>query len=385
LLDVVITNNTFTHYRIAVGESGGDGVHLHSGGEGSLIQDVLIQGNSFSDINYPVELVADFGADNRVVGTRILDNSFASSDQAINLNMISNGTLTGNTIEDTVIAQNEIHQSAVAVMLIAGVFDATGNGILNTKILNNVITDNLDGDGFGIIKLFGGFIGADQNLIDGVQIRKNVFQRNKGAAVAAQGGNDNSNGNTIQDLEIVNNLVTDNSSDGGINLIAGINASDQNVLQNVRVVNNTIANNAGNAFFAMQEAGGTGNVLANLVIANTIFWNNGVDLTGVDPAQVFSSILQPVQFVGVNGNLDSDPEFADSLAGDFHLSPGSPAVDSGNSAEAPSDDLECRPRIAPPDRGAYEIGAAVPNCSWLTLFVDGFESGNTFAWKTAPP
>ena len=366
LLNVIIARNTFTHYRIAIGASGGDGVHIHAGGQGSLIQNVLIQGNSFSDINYPVELVGDSGANNRIVGTQIFNNTFVNSDAAINLNMISNGTLTGNSIEDTVIAQNQIHYCPLAIMMIAGLFNAIGNSILNTQILNNLITDNTEGDGFGIIKLFGGFTGANQNRIDGIQIRKNIFQRNKGPAVAAHGGNNNSSGNTIQNLDIVNNLIAGNTSDGGISLIAGINASNQNHLQNVSVINNTIANNGGNAFFAMQEAGGTGNVLANVVIANTIFWNNGVDVAGVSPAQVFSSILNPAGFAGTNGNIAADPGFVNALSGDFHLSSGSPAINGGTSTGAPSDDLECRPRVAPPDMGAYELGGASAGCSALS-------------------
>lgn len=365
VLNVIIARNTFTHYRHD-GGVGGDGIHIHAGGLGSLIQNVLIHGNSFSDLNYPVELVGDYGANNRIVGTQIVDNTIVNSDAAINLNMISNGTLTGNTIEDTVIAQNRIHHSPRAVMMIAGLFNATGNSILNTQILNNVITDNMEGNGYGIISLFGGFTGANENLIDGVRIHKNIFQRNKGPAVAAHAGNNNSSGNTIQNLEIVNNLITDNTNDGGISLIAGIAVSNQNRLQNVSFINNTIANNGGNAFFALREAGGTGNVLANVVIANTIFWNNGVDVTGVIPEQVFSSIIHPPQFAGRNGNIASDPGFVDALNKDFHLSSASPAINGGTSTGAPSDDLDCRPRVATPDIGAYEYGGTSAGCSSLS-------------------
>ncbi len=366
LLNVIIARNTFTHYRIANGTPGGDGVHIHAGGQGSLIQNVLIHGNSFSDLNYPIELVVDYGANNRIAGTQIFDNTIVNSDAAINLNMISNGTLTGNTIEDTVIAQNTIHHSPLAVMMIGGLFNATGNSILNTQILNNLITDNLEGDAYGIIRLFGGFTGADRNLIDGVRIRNNIFQRNKGPAVAAHGGNNNSNGNTIQNLDIINNLITDNTNDGGISLIAGTNASNQNRLQDVRIINNTIANNGGHAVFAMQEAGGIGNVLANVVVANTIFWNNGVDITGVSRARVFSSIIQSPEFTGMNGNIASGPGFVDARNGDFHLSLGSPAINRGTGTGAPSEDLDCRLRVGTPDIGAYEYGTPSAGCAPLS-------------------
>lgn len=365
LLNVIITHNTFARYRTTADGFGGNGIHIHADGLGSLVQNVLIQGNAFSDISFPVELVDAYGSNNRIVGTQIFDNTFSASDQAVNLNMISNGTLTGNTIEDTVIAQNQIHHCPRAVMLFAGLFNAIGNSILNTQIVSNVITDNTEGEGFGIVSLFGGFTNASGNLIDGVEIRKNVFKGNKGPAVAANGGNDHASGNTIQNLDIVNNLITNNTNDGGISLIAGINAN-QNRLQNVRVVNNTIANNGGNAFSAVREAGATGNVLSNVAISNTIFWNNDVDVTSASEAQVSSSIIRSPEFVGVNGNITFDPRFADAPNGNFHLTVDSPAINRGTSTGAPADDLDCRPRVPPPDIGAYEYGTASVVCSSLS-------------------
>jgi hypothetical protein len=115
----------------------------------------------------------------------------------------------------------------------------------------------------------------------------------------------------------------------------------------------------------MQEAGGTGNVLTNVVIANTIFWNNGVDVAGVRP-QVFSSIIHSPELTGTNGNVASDPGFVDALHGDFHLSSGSPAINGGTSTGAPSDDLDCRLRVATPDIGAYEYGDTSASCSSLS-------------------
>ena len=381
VLNVIIVGNTFSHYRTSAEGLAGNGIHIHADGLGSLVQNVLIQDNSFSDISFPIELVDAYGANNRIAGTQIFGNSFVASDQAINLNMISNGTLTGNTIEDTIIAQNQIHHCPRAVMFFAGLFNAVGNGILNTQILSNVITDNSEGDGFGIISLFGGFSGASGNLIDGVGIRKNVFQRNKGPAIAANGGNSNSNGNTIQNLEIVNNIITDNTHDGGISLITGINASNQNRIQNVRVVNNTIANNGGNAFSALREDGGTGNVLSNVIITNTIFWNNDVDVRSASLVQVSSSTIRSPEFNGINENITSDPRFVGAPDGNFHLTAGSPAINRGTGTGAPADDLDCRPRVPPPDIGAYEYGADAAVCSsllptyLLTVVLAGSGSG----------
>ncbi len=58
------------------------------------------------------------------------------------------------------------------------------------------------------------------------------------------------------------------------------------------------------------------------------------------------------------GNRYGDPLFVHPVwgggQGDYHLRPGSPALDAGTSQGAPSEDLEGRPRDAQPDMGAYE-------------------------------
>jgi len=71
---------------------------------------------------------------------------------------------------------------------------------------------------------------------------------------------------------------------------------------------------------------------------------------------VFSSILSTPGFAGTNGNLASDPRFVDAPHDDFHISSNSPAINRGTAAGGPSVDLECRPRVAPPDIGGYESG-----------------------------
>lgn len=109
--NIRIAGNTFKNFRQTV--SGITGVHIHVAGRGSLVENVVIRDNLFSDIDFPVELVPDGGTGNRIVGTQIFNNSFLDSPQAINLNVIANSDTTANSIEDTLIAGNLFQRNKV--------------------------------------------------------------------------------------------------------------------------------------------------------------------------------------------------------------------------------------------------------------------------------
>lgn len=64
------------------------------------------------------------------------------------------------------------------------------------------------------------------------------------------------------------------------------------------------------------------------------------------------------------GNISEDPLFADPDSGDFHLQPGSPAINTGTADQAPGDDFDgnLRPCGGAVDMGAFESG----NCTTVT-------------------
>ena len=68
----------------------------------------------------------------------------------------------------------------------------------------------------------------------------------------------------------------------------------------------------------------------------------------ITPDQVSQSITSAPGFVGVNGNFSADPLFVNPTRGDFHLRPGSPAIDAGTSQGAPETDLEGHARFDDP-------------------------------------
>ena len=85
-------------------------------------------------------------------------------------------------------------------------------------------------------------------------------------------------------------------------------------------------------------------------ISNTIFWQNDNDLIfdfTSTPSVTYSDIAD-ARFSGQNGNMSTDPLFADIEAGDYRLGSGSPCINAGN----PSAD-EKNPDGSRNDMGAF--------------------------------
>lgn len=71
-----------------------------------------------------------------------------------------------------------------------------------------------------------------------------------------------------------------------------------------------------------------------------------------------------------NDLIGLDPKFADPGAFDYHLTAGSPCIDKGVVAGAPTTDLEGKPRVGLPDQGCYEfqsVGTRDPRSVALPL------------------
>jgi predicted outer membrane repeat protein len=125
---------------------------------------------------------------------------------------------------------------------------------------------------------------------------------------------------------------------------------------------------------ALYESGGVYLQQATANVANCIFWKNTVssprqgsnaveraqiDLypTGLSTVTISNSCIQGLMTLAGNNNISYDPLFANPVTSDFHLSSGSPAINSGNTNAASilSLDLESNPRaVGVVDLGAYE-------------------------------
>jgi hypothetical protein len=80
-----------------------------------------------------------------------------------------------------------------------------------------------------------------------------------------------------------------------------------------------------------------------VAMSNTLWYGNGADWGGAGT-------------ISHSGDIAGAPAFVDPEAGDYHIGPGSAAIDRGVDAGVTTD-KDGRPRDARPDLGAYELGA----------------------------
>jgi hypothetical protein len=152
-------------------------------------------------------------------------------------------------------------------------------------------------------------------------------------------------------VNLTNVLITGNETTSDNANVLAVNESD------VTIINSTISDNNPQGAQAVILWSG------NLTITNSIMWNNALNLQGDPPCPTcFTVTYSDIEgsWPGT-GNLNEDPLFVD--AGDYHLRPGSPAIDTGTDTGAPDHDLGGNPRpldgdgdsTAVTDMGAYEL------------------------------
>jgi hypothetical protein len=138
-----------------------------------------------------------------------------------------------------------------------------------------------------------------------------------------------------RDLEISNNLAF-NCKVGGLVVGAG-DSPGTGLVQNVTVTNNIFMNSS-SGFIE------NGTVGPNNRYINNLIWGNARD----------SSLMLGTQ----TGTIKADPMLVNLQGLDFHLQPGSPAIDKGTTTAAPDTDFDGneRPAGAGIDIGPYESG-----------------------------
>jgi len=136
---------------------------------------------------------------------------------------------------------------------------------------------------------------------------------------------------TVQNMKVYNNVMADNGAEGIALWLT---------LDGVEIKNNILS---GNAIWGLHswDAHGSGVVIDH----NLVYGNGSGDYDFTSGGSDYAYTL--------GTTLTGDPLFV-SNASDFHLQPGSPAIDSGLTLSEITTDLDCAPR---PQGGGYDVGA----------------------------
>jgi parallel beta-helix repeat protein len=272
------------------------------------------------------------------------------------------GIRLGNVTDSLVSGNTADHNTYAGIEL--------NNGSTRNEVKANVTFSNARGYERAApgIRLYA----APGNIVDG-----NVSHHNEDSGIEAYPGSNNT---------LIYNNVTFNNGDHGID---DLTCTGQRIIANTAYKNVTAGINV--------EGGSTGATLANNVSVDNgirsprthsdIRIENGstagttmdydlVYLTVPDTILIWSSTSYSslAAFRAASGQeahgIQADPRWTSPSTGDFHLTAGSPAIDSGNSGASgqPGTDIEGNPRVDDPgtqntgvgprpydDRGAYEF------------------------------
>jgi parallel beta-helix repeat protein len=261
------------------------------------------------------------GADAVIINNYIADNR-ASGDEADGGGIAAMGGDTPGTIGSSPwIFGNVIFRN---------IAEENGGGIAvkdagsAPTILNNLISSNLATEPpLGDRSVGGGGIACVDNGMP-AWIANNTITANGGL----QGGGILLVGGAPDNPPVINNTIIGNCGPGVSS--AGCN--------NVLLRSNVIAFNSAGISRSSLVAGGAISPVRNLVFGNGINYDGLADATGV------------------NGNLAVDPQLVAVAYGDFHLLPGSPCIDSGDTVSARNSwvDMDGRGRVRD---GQVDIGA----------------------------
>ena len=339
----------------------------------SSSHDITIQGNHVTSAGHPVsgQVAAGIRLTSTTTSSTVIGNTTDhNSDSGI---YVVNSS-TGNQILGNVSFSN------------ARGYTRAANGIevmaSSNTVANNIVHDNEDSG-----MTFRGSSASSNKILDNVSYKNG----DHGIDMTTSSGG-------VTGQVAVGNTVFKNVT-AGINVEGGATATIRNNIS----VDNGIGSPRTKGDYRVDAASVSGGTtldydIAYLSASNPMFVWNGSSYTSL---AAFRAAVPGQEVHGVQ----ADPKWKDQTAGDFHLTAGSPAIDSADSGapSEPSTDLEGQARVDDPatantgagtrlfdDRGAYEFLAAAdspPNAALsvsappgsLTVTADASASTDTDA------
>jgi hypothetical protein len=347
---VLITDSSYvTWENIRIQEAPRAGLRV------SASNHITIRNNVFAN-NERWGLFTDFSDDLRIEG----NESFGAT--------IEHGIYHSNSGDRPVIRGNVIHDNYANGIHMNGDISMGGDGIISSAVVEgNYIFNNGAGGGSGI-----NMDGAQSSLI-----RNNVIFNQRASGISMyqiDGGVCSRNNRVFHNTVVV-------APDGRW----AINIPNSGCTGNQVISNILYSNHSYRGAINIVDGARTGFV-SNRNLVEGVFSTNGGDSTlTLSQWQALGYDLNSK--VSTPGALFVDP------AGDFHLKPGSPAIDAGQTLTAVTRDFDgkTRPQGASSDAGAYEAAAAA-NCtlspssgvvySILSVSCSGFKPDEyvTLAW-----
>lgn len=267
---------------------------------------IVAPGRYTENLNYKgknITLRSTNPKDPNIVATTIIDGGLANSVVTFNNGEDANAVLSGFTItqgwppfEGGGGIYCEESSPTISHNIITENYAFKGGGLIcyeaDPLIIYNIISQNAsDTDGGGI-----------SCYNSKAQILYNIIKGNLGVG---EGGGIYSN--SISSLTIRGNLIIDNSAEadgGGIHYIGG-----------GLVKGNTIAFNS----VIVHQGGGILGSEYTQLLNNTLWRNEPNDTEGIPAGSIWYNTLTDPNQAGFQGNISSDPLFADPNNGDYHL------------------------------------------------------------------
>ncbi len=365
---IEISENEFQNYRYAIKLNAG----FSPGASDNEISDVSIRSNTLTAPGFSIGISISTGLENasrntirniEIRGNRISGHTNSS----ILIDAANETNCADNLVDGIVIAENQIDGTPVTIEVVS--VGESGVDAARNRISHVTISDNhLSGGGIQ----FGGATGfhSHDNKITEVVIDRNHISSCAANGIYLIAGSGGSQDNLIDNV-IIRNTFIGECRGAGVLLHGDDRSSLNNVINNVAITNLTLVKNgigsrwAGGLNFNTLDAS---NAIYGVQVANTILWQNDGDdaiLGSIAPDRVLYTRLNDWRFLGRDGNFDLPPDFVDPDAGDYHLRPASPCVDSGDPAavNVGTLDLDGNSRLwnadgdglAVVDRGAYEL------------------------------